>query len=106
VGTGGRFGPVNVITGETRLVQEAEQVARLIGAARADAEKDKLNDQLSDILEKQFDLRQRRHERELAELEAQVRKLRALVQKRQENRREIVARRLDVIVRDAEGLGW
>jgi len=105
----GRFGPanlVNVVGREGRIAQQAEQVARSIGAAKSDAEKDKLKSQLSEILEKQFDFRQRRHESEIAELEAQVRRLRELVQKRQENRREIIAKRLDVIVRDAEGLGW
>jgi hypothetical protein len=98
--------PVNVLSGEGRLAQDAEHFARSIGAAKSQAEKDKLVAQLSEILEKQFDFRQRRHESEIAQLEAQVRKLRELVQKRQENRREIIARRLDVIVRDAEGLGW
>jgi hypothetical protein len=105
-GTGGGLGLTNVVTGEGRLVQAAEQLARSIGTARTEDEKDKLKYQLNEILEKQFDYRQQRHEHEIAELEAQVQKLRALVHKRQENRREIVARRLDVIVRDAEGLGW
>jgi hypothetical protein len=100
-----RFGPANA-RGDGTLAQEAEQVARSIGTAKSDAEKDKLKSRLSEILEKQFDVRQRRHESEIAELEAQVRKLRELVQKRQENRREIIAKRLDMIVRDAEGLGW
>jgi hypothetical protein len=103
---GKRVGADRLVSGENRLAQEAEQVARSIGAAQSDAEKEKLKDQLSDVLEKQFDFRQRRHESEIAELEAQVRKLRELVQKRQKNRREIVAKRLDVIIRDAEGLGW
>jgi hypothetical protein len=97
---------VNARGGEDRLAQDAEQVARAIGGAKSQPERDKLVAQLGEILEKHFDFRQRRHEGEIAQLEAQVRKLRELVQKRQENRREIIARRMDVIVRDAEGLGW
>ena len=104
--SGVRWGPADAVSGEGTLAQQAEQVARSIGAAKSDAEKVKLKSQLSEVLEKQFDSRQRRHEHEIGELEAQVRTLRELVQKRQENRREIIAKRLDVIVRDAEGLGW
>jgi hypothetical protein len=97
---------VGMASGEGSLAEEAEHFARMIGAARSDAEKDKLKDQLSDTLEKQFELRQKRHENEIAELEAQVRKLRGLVKKRLDNRHEIVAKRLEMILRDAEGLGW
>jgi hypothetical protein len=105
-GNMGQFVPGNLIGGEGKLVHEAEQVARLIGAAKTDAEKDRLKYQLRGILEKQFDFRQRRHEGEIVELEAQVRKLRERIQKRHQNRRDIISERLEVIVRDAEGLGW
>ena len=62
--------------------------------------------QLKEVLETQFAARQQRHEKELADLESKVKKLKDLVAKRQENRREIVANRLDQIMRDAQGLGW
>jgi len=103
---GGRIGADTMVSGEGRLAQASEQLARSIGAAKSDSDKEELKHQLSQILDQQFELRQRRHESEIAELETQVRQLRELVRKRQENRHEIVAKRLEVIVRDAEGLGW
>ena len=45
---------------------------------------------LSQILEKKFDLWQKCHLDEIKSLEAKVKKLKELVDKRQENRREIV----------------
>ena len=74
--------------------------------AKSDGERDKIKVQLKEVLETQFAARQQRHEKEIADLEAKVKKLKELVAKRQENRREIVANRLDQILRDAQGLGW
>ena len=91
---------------EASLANEADQLAQQLGAAKSDAEKDKTKTRLREVLEKQFDSRQRRQEAEIEALEAQVKKLKELVQKRQENRREIVSKRLDQILRDAQGLGW
>lgn len=92
--------------GETGLSHQAEQLAQQLAAAKSDSDRDKIKAQLSDLLEKQFGERQKRHEEEIKQLEAQVKKLRDLVEKRQENRREIIARRLDQIVKEAQGLGW
>ena len=91
---------------EASLSQQADKLAQSLGEAKSESEKDQIKGQLSDVLEKQFELRQRRHTDELAELEAHVKKLKGLVQRRQEHRREIIATRLDQIVRDADGLGW
>ena len=65
-----------------------------------------LKTKLSDLLEKQFDQRQKRHEDEIKQLEAQIKKLKDLVEKRQENRREIITARLNQIVKESQGLGW
>ena len=96
----------NTAPGEANLAQEADQLARQLGVAKSDGERDKLKDKLGEVLAKQFDQRQKRHEREIASLEAQVKKLKDLVEKRQENRREIIARRLEQILRESQGLGW
>jgi flagellar motility protein MotE (MotC chaperone) len=74
--------------------------------ATTDDGRDKIKDQLREILVKQFTARQEKHEKEIADLEAKIKNLRNLVAKRQENRREIVENRLAQIVRDAQGLGW
>jgi hypothetical protein len=91
---------------EATLANQAAKVARQLGGTKSDTDRDKLKTQLSTILEKQFELRQERHKKEIESLESQVKKLRDLVDKRQENRREIVAKRLDQILQEAQGLGW
>jgi hypothetical protein len=91
---------------ENKLAQTAAKVAKALGEAKSDSEKDKLKDQLNKVLESQFDLRQKRHADEISALEARVKKLRNLLDRRQENRREIVAKRLEQILSEAQGLGW
>lgn len=98
------FYPVTVQ--EVGVSREAEQLAQRYTAEKSDAEREKIKNQLTELLKEQFDQRQKRHEEEIKQLEAQVKKLRDLVDKRQENRREIITRRLDQILREAQGLGW
>ncbi len=81
-------------------------MAQQLAAAKSDSDREKIKSQLAETLEKQFDQRQKRHEEEIKSLEAQVKKLRDMVEKRQENRREIISRRLDQIVKESQGLGW
>jgi len=91
---------------EAGIAHEADQLARQLGEAKSDSERDNLKAKLGEALEKQFEQRQKRHETEIAELEAQVKKLKDLVSRRQENRREIIARRLEQVQRESQGLGW
>ncbi|WP_165072758.1 hypothetical protein [Paludisphaera rhizosphaerae] len=57
-------------------------------------------------LGQEFDARQNRYDEELNQLEAKVQKLKDLARRRQEARDQIIDRRLDQLLRDAEGLGW
>jgi hypothetical protein len=91
---------------ENQLSQQAEQLARQLAEARSDGDREKIKSLLSELLEKQFDQRQKRHEEEIKQLEAQIKKLKDLVDKRQENRREIISARLNQIVKESQGLGW
>jgi hypothetical protein len=91
---------------EAQLANQTAELAQQLASAKSDTDRDKLKTELSKILEKQFALRQERHQKEIESLEAQVKKLRDLVDKRQENRREIIANRLDQILRESQGLGW
>jgi hypothetical protein len=91
---------------EASLAQKATSLAKQLGTVKSDDDRDKLKTELSTVLEKQFDLRQKRHQKEIDSLETQVKKLKNLVDKRQENRREIIAKRLEQIQREADGLGW
>jgi hypothetical protein len=91
---------------EAKLASQTHDLVRQLGEAKDDAEKDKIKTKLTGVLEKQFDLRQKRHTSQLEELETQVKKLKELVQKRQDNRRDIISKRLDQLEREARGLGW
>ena len=91
---------------ENSLSHQAEQLAQQLAAAKSDSDREKIKAQLAEILEKQFDQRQKRHEEEIKQLEAQIKKLKDLVDKRQENRREIIGARLNQIVKESQGLGW
>jgi hypothetical protein len=91
---------------ENKLAQSAAKLAKLLGDAKSGSERDELKDQLNKVLESQFDLRQKHHADEISALEARVKKLRNLLERRQESRREIVAKRLEQISSEAQGLGW
>jgi uncharacterized protein YlxW (UPF0749 family) len=84
---------------------KAVELARKMAAARGE-EKEKLEKQLTEVLNKSFDDRQKRHEKEIEALEAQVKKLKEMVSKRKVNRDEIIAERMKQLERDASGLGW
>jgi hypothetical protein len=88
------------------LGRQADSLAGQYGAAKDDAAKEKLRSQLRDVLNKQFEVHHKRREQELEKLEARVRSLREILNKRNEQRQTIVDRRLEQLVRDAEGLGW
>src|SRR4051812_24771147 len=53
---------------EVGLAIEADQLARQLGQAKTDDEKEKLKAKITDVLNKQFDQRQRRHESEIEAL--------------------------------------
>jgi hypothetical protein len=75
-------------------------------AADSESARDSLKSKLNELLGKQFDARQKGHEKQIADLEAQVTKLRELVKKRQTSRSEIISLRLEQMLRETQGLGW
>jgi hypothetical protein len=91
---------------EVKLSMESDALVRQLGEAKSEADKEKLKTQIAEVLEKQFDLKRRRHEAEVEALEAQIKKLKDMVRLRNENRRQIISVRLEQILRDAQGLGW
>jgi hypothetical protein len=99
-------GPLNRMFVTDDAGHETDQLIRQLGEAKSDSDRDKLKAKLGEVLEKQFEHRQKRHEGEIAELEAQIKKLKELVGRRLENRREIIARRLEQVLRESQGLGW
>jgi hypothetical protein len=90
---------------EMQLAHQCDSLVKQLAKAEGQ-DKDKVKAKLAEAIDKQFDLRQKRHETEIAALENQIKKLKEMVQKRQENRKDIVSKRLDQLVRESEGLGW
>jgi hypothetical protein len=93
-------------TQEATLAHDANEIRRRLESATTDSQRSEVRTKLEENLGKQFDLRQKRHGLEIEALETQVKKLRELVRKRQESRAEIISRRVDQVLREAEGLGW
>ncbi len=85
---------------------EAVRLAKQIADAKSDTDKEKLRDKLKDVLNKAFDARQKQHEQEIAALEKQIDRLKKMVEKRQENKKEIIEERTKQLLREAQGLGW
>jgi hypothetical protein len=91
---------------EANLGRQVQSLGRQLEAADSDTRRDEIKAKLGEALGKQFDVRQKRHGLEIEALEARIKKLKQVVQKRQENRAEMISRRLDQIVRDSQGLGF
>jgi len=91
---------------ESNLAKQADALKQRLDGATTDSQRSETRTKLAEVLGNQFDLRQVRHGLEIEALETQVRKLRELVRRRQERREEIISRRVEQIVREAEGLGW
>jgi hypothetical protein len=70
---------------ENALSRKSEDLAKKLVASKSEGEKSKLEGELTEVVEKQFDLRQKRYTDEIETLEAKIKKLKSLVEKRQEN---------------------
>ncbi|MEX2138976.1 MAG: hypothetical protein WD894_06920 [Pirellulales bacterium] len=69
-------------------------------------ERESLREELNKVIAEHFETRQQMRARELEELEAQVRHLRTLHDRRKKEKDQIVGDRLQRLLRDADGLGW
>ncbi|HEV7225323.1 MAG TPA: hypothetical protein VGN42_21635 [Pirellulales bacterium] len=89
-----------------QLSQQTEALVAKYAEASQDDEREQIKAELSELLAKQFGIQQQLREDEVAQIEARVKKLRELIQKRKAAQQSIIERRLDQLLRDAEGLGW
>jgi hypothetical protein len=96
----------NLHNDESRLEEEARSLVGQYSASKDEGEQAKIRSKLSAVLEKQFDLQEKRRDLEVARLEAQLKKIRELMRKRADARQTIVEKRLDQLLREAQGLGW
>jgi hypothetical protein len=84
-------------------------VAKLVESYRHsgnEKERMELKSQIAKELGEEFLSQQKRRSLELDRVEAQLKKVRDLLRKRSEERQTIIDKRLDQLVREAEGLGW
>ena len=85
---------------------ESHKLAKQLADAKTETDKDKVRDKLKEHLNKAFDDRQKQHEKDIAALEEQVKKLKEMVAKRQDAKKEIIDDRMKQLEREAKGLGW
>jgi hypothetical protein len=91
---------------DAELGQEAESLVKQLADATDDKQRDSIKDKLQETLAQQFDTQQKVRELEVTRIEAKVKKLRDVISKRNDARRSIIEKRLDQLIREAEGLGW
>lgn len=107
----GGAGPIDpAVQAEQEAIAEQENETRRLLDEYAQTEDEKerawVAGELTKAVAKQFDLRQEARDRELKQLEDQVRRLRELHQKREKQKEQIVQDRVRQLLNDVDGLGW
>jgi len=87
------------------LEQQTLDLAERLRRAPTD-EREKLQTQLSELVNKHFDVRQQRRELQLKRMEAELGRLRDAIKQRNETRDAIIKERMTELVGDAKGLGF
>jgi hypothetical protein len=91
---------------EGRIEREAAGLVEEYSRTEDESQRSKTKAKLAATLEKQFDLQQKRRDMEVARIETQLKKLRETMRKRNDMRQSIIDKRLDQLLREADGLGW
>ncbi|HMO87213.1 MAG TPA: hypothetical protein PKC18_20070, partial [Lacipirellulaceae bacterium] len=91
---------------DRNLTQQIAALARQFKQTDSEAQRAKLREQITQCITAQFVLRQSLRALELAELEAQLGRLRAVHNRRTAEQERIVSDRVEQVMREAEGLGW
>jgi hypothetical protein len=102
----GRFGGPLMSEEEIQEHQALEQAVGSLKSAKSDAEKTNATNEISKILEKWFKRDLERREKQIAEIEARVKKLQEQIAKRKKAKDEIINLQVKTIVNEAEGLGF
>jgi hypothetical protein len=87
----------------------SEQILALASRLKEVTDRDDLEEaekKLLDLVTNQFEVRQSLRERQLAQLEAQLKRLRAVHEQREDQKDRIIEDRVEQLVREAQGLGW
>jgi hypothetical protein len=91
---------------EQKLEQQTREFVEKYRRSGDTGGREGLRGDLQKVVSEHFDLRQTARERELAELEKELERLRSLHQRRQNQKDRIVGDRVESLLREADGLGW
>jgi hypothetical protein len=86
--------------------QKTQELLSRYNQTQDDGERAKIVKELEAVSAQEFDARQESREKQLQQLEDQLKKLRALHARRAKEKEEIVRDRVRQLLRDADGLGW
>jgi hypothetical protein len=87
------------------LEQQTLEMADKVRRATSD-EREKLRMELSELVNKHFDVRQQRRELQLKRMEAELSRLREAIKQRNDTRDSIIKERMTELVGEAKGLGF
>jgi hypothetical protein len=85
---------------------ESQRLVAAYRKAKEGQEQSGLRRQLADVVTRHFDVRQQRREREVAQLEERIRRIRESIDARQSSREELIQLRLEQLIREADGLAF
>ena len=94
------------IAGQRFSNDKIKEAMQALKDAESESDKDEARDELRGLLEEQYDESLDRYEEYLAEMEEKIKELRKQLDRRRDARMEMVDLRLQVLISDAEGLGW
>jgi flagellar motility protein MotE (MotC chaperone) len=85
---------------------QAAKLAKQYAKAEKEDEKKEIRKKMSDLLANQFDQHVEQQKKELDALEKQIASLKDTLKKRVDGKNDIVNRRLEQLILEAQGLGW
>lgn len=98
--------PANLLAARQQLEAQLAPLVQRLREAQADEQKAAVKQQMSSILEGYFDQDMQRRLKELAEIEARVRRLKEQSEQRQQAKTQILELQLKVLENEAAGLGF
>lgn len=91
---------------DAQLQNKTESLSEQYAEATDEAGRKDLEAELAEVVAQHFTVRQAIRDREIANLEKEVARLRELLQQREDAKQQIVQGRVDQLIRSATGLGW
>jgi hypothetical protein len=104
--TWGKSGPFTLKMAGNDSAAKIRAAAEAVRDAKDSKEKDDAQRKLADVLSKSYDEDMANREKELAQVEERLKKLRDLLERRRAKKQEIVELQTKVALNEAEGLGF